>query len=190
MPGAAASLLLAVVIAGCGGSGATAVHRPAATRQAGPPVQQTGASSAESLVQGAQAGSSSPQAVWAGVLQGLVTGDTGLVCQYAEPDEQSLCVLSLSGETVTPNGPLHVGHVVVQGSQAIVSMTGNVCISDGDPAASVCGANQNPSEGLPTAGVTFDQAYSASINSSPDPKVPAFWTLACDELNGKWYIGG
>lgn len=79
-------------------------------------------------------------------------------------------------------GKLKISAVDVQGTQALVGITGRICgaLSSGQGAAG-CTTNSNPRAGLPRRGQIFQQAYVAAISASSQAE-------PCSKVGGLWYV--
>lgn len=132
-----------------------------------------------------QPGHGSPQAAVVGFLQAALENDWGLACGYGLPDQQSLCTFGTAITGFSASGELKLGKTVVNGSQALVAFTGNLCITTNG--SSQCGSNADPNAGLPGNGLSFSEAYSEAL-AAPGPSSPGFWDGACDEVGGQWYV--
>jgi len=74
----------------------------------------------------------------------------------------------------------------VQGSLALVAPTGKTCESGG-LSDNGCMANDDPTFGLPHAGVSFQSAYQIAETGGTSGNVQ--WGAApCLEVNGAWYV--
>lgn len=129
-------------------------------------------------------GHNSPEEAVAGFLDAVVNKDWGSACEYLIPDEQGLCTLGSALEAATattPNGPLHIGDTVINGTRALVSAVGTFCssTSGGSP---TCVTNSDPKGGLPSGSLSFDAAYRDALSNTQDA------AAACAEVNGEWYV--
>jgi hypothetical protein len=131
---------------------------------------------------GASPGHDSPKAATAGYLAGLA-GNNATICSYVEPSEQSDCSADTSQVHFKVTGSYAIANEVVQGSEALVALTGHVCIVISETTTTQeCHQNSDPNSGLPTSAGAFADAYQNSLNSSTSN------TQACIEVDGSWYV--
>ena len=138
---------------------------------------------AGSPASGVSAGHGSPADAVTGFLDAfLVQHDASASCAFVVPDEQSLCSVDVGSMSGGIYGKLKISAVDVQGSQALVAITGRICgaLSSGQGAAG-CTTTSNPRAGLPRRGQIFQQAYVAAISASSR-------TEPCSEVGGLWYV--
>ena len=81
-------------------------------------------------------------------------------------------------------GTFSIGNEVVQGSQALVAITGDVCAHDEEPSSTItaCSSNTNPNAGLSPDAGSFSEAFAEASNSNGATTAP------CVEVNGSWYL--
>jgi hypothetical protein len=134
---------------------------------------------------GATPGHGSPKDAAAGFLSGLAAGGTGL-CPYVDPSDQSDCNSELSQVHTSLTGSYTIANDVIQGDEALVAVTGHVCInfSAGTTATSTCGQNSDPNQGFPTSSGGFQEAYEAAVQGSGNNNS----TIPCIEVGGSWYV--
>ena len=133
----------------------------------------------------AQPGHGSPSAAVIGFLTDLKAGGDSW-CSYIDPSDQKTCQEGSQEVDIKLNGNFSIGNNVVQGEQALVAVTGNLCLSEsGDVTTPTteCEGNSDPNAGLPPKAGTFSQAYSTAVNSSNEDT-----TVPCIEVNGNWYV--
>ena len=131
---------------------------------------------------GASPGHDSPKAATAGYLAGLA-GNNATICSYVDPSDQSECSTDTSQVHFKVTGSYAIANDTVQGSQALVVLTGNICIIISETTTtSECHHNSDPNSGLPTSAAGFADAYQNSLNSSTTN------TQACIEVDGSWYV--
>jgi hypothetical protein len=133
----------------------------------------------------AQPGHGSPGAAVIGFLTDLRAGGDAW-CSYLDPSDQHTCQEGSQEVQIKLSGNFNIGNDVVQGDQALVAVTGSLCISEsGDVTTPTteCESNSDPSTGLPPKAGTFAQAYSTAVNSSNEDT-----TVPCIEVNGNWYV--
>jgi hypothetical protein len=131
---------------------------------------------------GAAPGHGSPKAATAGYLAGLA-GNNATICSYVDPSEQSDCSTDTSQVHFKVTGSYAIANDDVQGNQALVVLTGNVCIVVSETTTTQeCHQNSDPNSGLPTSAGGFADAYQNSLNSSTSN------TQACIEVDGSWYV--
>jgi hypothetical protein len=141
-------------------------------------------SSGGGVLGGSTPGHSSPKAAVAGYLSGLAAGGSGL-CPYVDPSDQADCSSELAQVHTGITGTYAIGNDVVQGTEAIVTLTGSVCISfsAASTETSSCAHNSNSSAGLPTSSAAFEQAFETAEQGNADSS-----TLPCVEIGGSWYV--
>ncbi len=134
---------------------------------------------------GATPGHDSPKAAVAGFLSGVTSGGSGL-CPYVDPSDQSDCTSELGEVHTSLTGAYTIANDAIQGDEALVAVTGSVCISfsAGTTATSTCGHNSDSSAGLPTSTGGFQQAYESAVEASGDNDS----TIPCIEVGGSWYV--
>ncbi len=119
-------------------------------------------------------GGSSPTATVNSFINDLVNNNGTALCQLVVPSLQSECTPS----GVTGNsGHAQAVNQVIQGDEALVSVTGQYC-SNGE-----CSTLSDPTQGMPGNGVTFDEAFAAAT-AADAPLSPA----ALEQVNGTWYV--
>jgi hypothetical protein len=119
-------------------------------------------------------GGSSPTSTVNSFISALFANNGTAVCALVEPAQQSSCSASqFTGIT----GHAQTDSQVIQGNEALVSVTGEYCISGS------CTSNTDASSGMPGNGVTFDEAF-ANATSSSAGLSPA----ALVQVNGTWYL--
>lgn len=157
------AVLLAMAVAGCGGSagpsapgatsspnpgasaGSSGVSQPSEGTATSPPPAGTSTQQASSI----QPGHGTPADAVDGYLKAVLAGNGTLACSYLSSDGGSCPA------TVQATGSFTIGSTVVNsaGTYALVEVTGRICIS-----GSGCESNTNPSTGMPTGKETVDQA--------------------------------
>jgi len=156
------------------------VCNPSSTSTSAPPP----ASAAPIPVHGAAPGNGTPAEAVAGFLDALlVAQDAGKACGYVLPDEQANCAAGLAGQGDLGNtGHIVLTATVVNGAQALVASTGQLC---GPVAGGACIANSDARFGLPSSGESFSSAFAAALSTSGARGWGAF---ACEQVNGLWYL--
>jgi hypothetical protein len=132
-------------------------------------------------VPGVMPGYSTPQDAVDGFYQSELAGNWGGACSYLEPSAQSLCLSGTSGQAAATGG-FTVRTAVIQGSEALVSVTGNICAP-----STPCAANTNPSLGMPASPSQFQPDYQAAVASSTSSAV-TISPMPCTQIGGKWYV--
>ncbi len=161
---------LLAIAAGCSASGSSS------TGQTG--GSTSGASTPAAAGQGAGTsvtGHDTPQAAVSGFSAAELAGNWAQVCTFWTPSQQAACQSTKLAHV--PTGKITVGNAVVSGNLALVGVTGKVCLSK-----TQCQGNTNPSAGMPTGSVSFQQAYSADLSGN------AFSPVPCIKVDGKWYL--
>ncbi len=128
-------------------------------------------------------GHGSPAAVVAGVYQAELAGNwstTDGACSYVQPDAQAVCQAYSSG---TATGTYEIHATVIQGTEALVEVTGSIS-APGSPTVS----NSDPAFGMPNSQANFQGVFNNLTSSSATIMSPA----ACIEVGGQWYadVGG
>jgi hypothetical protein len=126
----------------------------------------------------------SPESTVTGLIQAVTTNNGAAFCTFVPPSELSQCQ---SSEATLTGGSGHgqVVSQVVQGNEALVAVTGQLCAPYlATSTGSDCASNSDPTAGMPGNGVTFDQAYAAASSSG----FTALSPVALEQINGKWYI--
>jgi hypothetical protein len=141
-------------------------------------------SSGGGVLGGSTPGHATPKAAVAGYLSGLAGGGSGL-CSYVDPSDQADCASELAQVHTGITGSYAIGNDVVQGTEALVTLTGSVCISfsAASTETSSCAHNSNSSTGLPTSSGAFEQAYATAQQGNADSS-----TIPCIEIDGSWYV--
>ena len=126
--------------------------------------------------------SSSAQSVASTMVSDLQQGNFSQICVLVPPAQQVKCqsdVSQLSVQHATFKN-LALGTVTVNGDQALLEMTGSVCVGAGQ-----CISNSDPNVAI-SDGKNFEQAYTQAVsaNSSTPFIVPLV------RQNGKWYVTG
>lgn len=164
---AAVTFVVSLGLAGCGG--ATSGLRPRSDAAA-PSVTP---------------GFSTPQDAVDGMYQDALAGDYSAACSYLVPAEQSQCLsgLSVLGSQPASTGNFTIRTAAIQGSEALVSVTGNMCAP-----LSPCVGNTNPSLGMPASPAQFQSSYQAAVATFTSSTV-TFSPVPCTQIGGKWYVG-
>ncbi len=127
-------------------------------------------------------GGNSPTSTVNGFISAVLANNGAQVCTFPVPSSQAVCVSHESSFTgATGSGT--VVNQVVQGNEALVAVTGELC-APFITTSNNCESNSSASTGMPGNGVSFDQAYAAAVaaNNSISP-------VPLQQINGKWYIG-
>jgi hypothetical protein len=120
-------------------------------------------------------GGSSPTSTVNSFISALLANNGTAVCALVVPAQQSSCTASqFTGIT----GHAQVVSQAVEGTEALVAVTGQYCVSG------QCLSNSDPTTGMPGNGVSFDEAFTAATSSSNTNLSPA----ALEEVNGTWYL--
>jgi hypothetical protein len=123
-----------------------------------------------------------------GFIQASLSNNGRAVCSYFLPADQAACDAEASA-LKGASGSVQSDSQVIQGNEALVSVTGRICapyISGGSSSSggAHCASNSDPSTGMPGNGVSFDQAYAAAISESNNSLSP----VPLEQVNGKWYL--
>jgi hypothetical protein len=187
---AAATVTLAVSLglAGCGSGTAGQPPRsdapPAQSSMSSPrPVPSPTHSAAPA--QAVAPGFSTPQDAVDGLYHAGLAGNWGAACSYLDPADQSPCFSGLSALGTQPaaTGSFTIRTAVIQGNEALVSVTGNICAP-----STPCAGNTNPSLGMPASPGQFQASYQAAVASSNSTSVVTLSPLPCTQIGGKWYV--
>ena len=131
-------------------------------------------------------GHGSPEAAVDGILTALKSGSTTAWCAYFNPSDKSECDQDSSALALNITGNYSIKNQVIQGSQALVAITGNLCFHGNATGTTLlqCANNSNASTGMPPGAGSFSQAYAATANASSDTLSP----VPCIEVDGSWYV--
>jgi hypothetical protein len=134
-----------------------------------------------------RAGDGSPGAALVGEVDALNAGDEAGTCQYLQPSAQSQCRAEL-GSAPARSGPtiqhFALGYVVVDGSEALVGVTGTFCLPQGTPR---CVTNTDPAAIFST-GKPFAILWSEALAADSDSPSNAYSLAPCVEADGGWYV--
>ncbi len=153
-----------IVIAGCSGGGGT--------------LSGNGGGSVSP-------GHGSPKAAVEGFITDLELGNGSTAwCDYIDPADQQDCQEGAAEANITVTGTFAVGNQVIDGTEALVAITGDVCAhSEEDSTTTIsCSSNNDPNKGLPPGAGTFSEAYATASGSNGTTTAP------CIEIEGSWYI--
>jgi hypothetical protein len=181
---AAVTVVVSLGLTGCGS--ATAGQPP---RSDAAPAPATGTTQSAAPAAAVTPGFSTPQDAVDGAYQAALAGNWGAACSYLDPADQSLCLSGLSalgGTLPAATGSFTIGRAVVQGSEALVSVTGNLCVP-----STPCAANTDPSLGMPASPAQFQSSYQAAVASSnsSNSSLPANLSpVPCTQIGGMWYL--
>jgi hypothetical protein len=82
-------------------------------------------------------------------------------------------------------GTVSVVSFVVKGDEALVAVTGKLCVSDSKyKGLTRCVSNAQPALGMPGKGLSFASAYAHTLSSSGR----AFSPWPCQKTAGVWYL--
>jgi hypothetical protein len=126
-------------------------------------------------------GFGTPQDAVDGFYQAELAGNWDAACSYLDPSAQSLCLSATSGQAAA-TGSFTVRDAVIQGSDALVSVTGDICAP-----STPCAANANPSLAMPASAAQFQSSYQAAVASSTSSAV-TISPMPCTQIGGKWYV--
>ncbi len=131
------------------------------------------------IVTGCSSSSSDgPSAVAKKTFTAYSKGDYKTACGYIEPDQRARCLSSYSSGSVSGQN-IAVHKTVISGDRALVSITGTICVSG------ACQTITDATAGMPTQGVTFDQAWSTETGSNA---VATDAATPLKRISGKWYV--
>lgn len=166
---AAVLAIAALTLTACGGSPAKSAGTSGVTPA---PTSPRTSSSITSAGQ-----SNTPQGVAQRFSNALASKAMAQACALVVPAERSLC----SGQYATDVQQLTISDMTVHqavtdGDRALVSVTGRVC------AGSQCQGATDPTSGMPSSTLSFDQAWAAAAKSPTSAASP------CRRINGIWYV--
>ncbi len=119
-------------------------------------------------------------------MSALFSGNRNLVCNFATGVPTGICDALVndiySGGNIS--GSLKAANYVVSGTEALVTVVGQVCGGVfAQPSGKKCQVNGNPSEGLPSQGMSFARAWSYANSSNS-----SIFVVTCEKFNGTWYV--
>jgi hypothetical protein len=128
-------------------------------------------------------GNGSPKAAVAGYVTDLLNSGGGF-CSYLEPSQQSQCSQLTSQLHIHATGTWAFGNVSVQGNEALVVLTGDLCLTAtaGSTTTSDCETNSDASKGLPSGSTSFADAYSTALTATNND------AITCIEISGLWWL--
>ncbi len=130
---------------------------------------------------GISAGHGSPESAVKGGLDDLMNGHgNGAWCSYLDPSIQATCRSVAASDTATGNYTINSQDI--QGTQALVAITGNLCFR-GPASGNACESNNNPNKGMPPGAGSFSVAYAAASSKSK-----TLSPVQCVEIGGSWYV--
>jgi hypothetical protein len=131
-------------------------------------------------------GHNSPEAAVDGILTALETGSSSAWCEYFNPSDRTQCDQDSSALALNITGNYSIKNQVIQGNQALVAITGNLCFHGNATGTTLlqCASNSTASTGMPPGAGSFSQAYAATANASSNTLSP----VPCIEVDGSWYV--
>lgn len=120
------------------------------------------------------AGHDTPQDAAYGLIQAELSGNQQQACNYFVPAAQAAC---RGQQPQLPKGQVSVKGAVTSGNQALVELTGKVCVQ-----TNACVNTTDPTSGMPKGSVTFAQAYQKALSGVSLTPVP------CIKVDGQWYV--
>jgi hypothetical protein len=127
-------------------------------------------------------GYSTPQNAVDGFYQSELAGNWSAVCSYVVPSAQSVCLAGTSGQGAA-TGSITVDSAVIQGTEALVGVTGHICAP-----STPCVANTDPSLGMPSSASEFPALYQAAVTSGSSGGGTYMSPMPCTQVGGKWYV--
>ena len=117
------------------------------------------------------------------------TGEWAAACRYFVPGStartQCLRQVPSADKGLSYTGAVAVPAAVADGSRALVSVTGHLCVSDSRfKGQGRCVANANPGAGMPGAKLSFQAAYSLAVSKADR----SFSPWPCQRVHGEWYL--
>lgn len=131
-------------------------------------------------------GHGSPEAAVDGMLISLMTGHSTAWCTYFNPSDTRECQQDSTEVELDITGSYSIKSQVIQGAEALVSLTGNLCFHGNASGTTLlqCATNSNPSTGMPPGAGSFSRTYTATANAPSDSLSP----VPCIEVNRRWYV--
>ena len=127
-------------------------------------------------------GHGSPEAAVDGFVTDLESSNPGVAwCSYLQPSFQAEC--QSADVSVSVTGTYSFKSQVINGDDALVSITGSLCYHGAD-AQKGCASNTNASAGMPPGAGSFSSAYAAALNNDSNMLSP----VPCVEVNDQWYV--
>lgn len=128
------------------------------------------------------AGNGSPEDAVDGFISSVLAGNDMAACQYLEPTAQPTCQSAATSEPII-TGTFSIIGQVINGSEALVSVTGNECQGGS------CESNSDPNSGMPPGAGPFASAYTTAVAAvSPSNPTMSFSPVPCVRINGDWYV--
>jgi hypothetical protein len=120
-----------------------------------------------------------------GAYQAALAGNWSAACSYLDPADASNCLsgLNVLGPQPAATGSFTIHTAVIQGNEALVSITGNIC-----PPSQPCSANTNPSSGMPASPAQFQSSYQAAVANTASNLDTVLSPTPCTQIGGKWYV--
>jgi hypothetical protein len=117
-----------------------------------------------------------------GFLRGLSTGARG-ACTYVAPQELVPCAAAFPATTAFTITNLGIGKTALRGSQAVVTITGKFCTTQGG--STTCATNAGVTTGQPrgSGAAAFTAAYHPSKPESIGQRA-----IPCLNVGGQWYV--
>ena len=175
--GGAVFAVIGLALAGCSSSSGSSTTTTAASSGS----STTGATGTTGGT-AASAGAASAKDLGTAFITFSTGSDPTAFCKYAIPDQVSACKSDLtpSGTPLKFNN-LALGTVDVQGSQAILNITGSIC------QGGQCQSNTDPNVGT-SDGTSFSDAFAAANDPTSQNGSP--FVVAAVLQNGVWYASG
>jgi hypothetical protein len=124
----------------------------------------------------AEGGHNSPEAAVRGFFGDALLNNWRGACGYQLPSEQGTCNVGVSmGTAPQETGSVVAGNAIVDGTLALVPITGRLC-NNGQ-------CRTFSGNGLPS-GATFQSAYAQAMNSANTTAN----LVPCEEVDNEWYI--
>ncbi len=116
-------------------------------------------------------------------------GRWAAACRYFVPGSaartQCLQQVSSADNGLSYTGAVSVPTAAVVGARALVSVTGQLCVSDSRyKGQRRCVANANPGAGMPGAKLSFQAAYALAVSKT----ARSFSPWPCQRVHGVWYL--
>ncbi len=116
-------------------------------------------------------------------------GQWAAACRYFAPGSpartQCLHQVGNAESGLSYTGTVSVPAAVAEGSHALVSVTGQICVSDSRfRGQRRCVANADPAAGMPGTKLSFQTAYALAVSKAHR----SFSPWPCQRVHGVWYL--
>jgi hypothetical protein len=175
--GGAVLAFVGLALAGCSSSSTSATTTTAAAKA----TTTTSTTSTTVAAPAGTTGAATPQDIGTAFLAAIQSSDPSSFCDsYVVSDQVSNCKSDVSQSGSTFKG-MAMGQVQVDGSQAIVNITGTIC------QGAQCASNSDPNSAM-SDGTSFSDAFAAANDPNDSNSSP--FVAAAVLVNGRWYASG